>query len=200
MKKGKIEIVMTLLINIALPYIIYTLLKAHTTNVIALSIAACVPLLDSLYHLIKDKKLDVFSSFIFLGIILGIIAAWIGGDERFILLRESYVTGIMGLVFLFSLFISKPLIYHFAARFTSDKSVIAKRWVEEVAFRKSIRLMTVVWGIGLVIEALAKVILVYSLTISTVLWLSPIVQYVIIAFLIYWNILFVKQRKQKVLH
>jgi len=197
MKTSKVEIIVSVLINIVLPYLIYTILKTHITSIIALSLAACVPLVDTLYHLIKDKKLDTFSSFIFLGIVLSIVAAWIGGDERFILLRESYVTGIMGLVFLLSLLTPKPLIYYFAMRFISNKSVMTKRWEEEVSFRHFIRVMAAVWGIGLMIEALVKVVIVYEFPISKALVISPIAQYIIIAILIYWNIHFVKQRKQK---
>lgn len=197
MKTSKVEIIVSVLINIVLPYLIYTILKTHITSIIALSLAACVPLIDTLYHLIKDKKLDTFSSFIFLGIVLSIVAAWIGGDERFILLRESYVTGIMGLVFLLSLLTPKPLIYYFAMRFISNKSVMTKRWEEEVSFRHFIRIMAAVWGIGLMIEALVKVVIVYEFPISKALVISPIAQYIIIAILIYWNIHFVKQRKQK---
>jgi hypothetical protein len=197
MKTSEVEIIVSVLINIVLPYLIYTILKTHITSIIALSLAACVPLVDTLYHLIKDKKLDTFSSFIFLGIVLSIVAAWIGGDERFILLRESYVTGIMGLVFLLSLLTPKPLIYYFAIRFISNKSVITKRWEEEVSFRHFIRIMAAVWGIGLMIEALVKVVIVYEFPISKALVISPIAQYIIIAILIYWNIHFVKQHKQK---
>ncbi|MES5266767.1 VC0807 family protein [Priestia megaterium] len=197
MKTSKIGIIVSVLINIVLPYLIYTILKTHITSIIALSLAACVPLVDTLYHLIKDKKLDTFSSFIFLGIVLSIVAAWIGGDERFILLRESYVTGIMGLVFLLSLLTPKPLIYYFAMKFISNKSVMTKRWEEEVSFRHFIRIMAAVWGIGLMIEALVKVVIVYEFPISKALVISPIAQYIIIAILIYWNIHFVKQRKQK---
>lgn len=197
MKTSKVEIIVSVLINIVLPYLIYAILKTHITSIMALSLAACVPLVDTLYHLIKDKKLDTFSSFIFLGIVLSIVAAWIGGDERFILLRESYVTGIMGLVFLLSLLTPKPLIYYFAMRFISNKSVMTKRWEEEVSFRHFIRIMAAVWGIGLMIEALVKVIIVYEYPISKALVISPIAQYIIIAILIYWNIRFVKQRKEK---
>ncbi|MEJ9314534.1 hypothetical protein P4655_24600 [Priestia megaterium] len=197
MKTRKVGIIVSVIINIVLPYLIYTILKTHITSIIALSLAACVPLVDTLYHLIKDKKLDTFSSFIFLGIVLSIVAAWIGGDERFILLRESYVTGIMGLVFLLSILTPKPLIYYFAMRFTADKSVITKRWEEEVSFRHFIRIMAAVWGIGLMIEALVKVVIVYEFPISKALVISPIAQYIVIAILIYWNIHFVKQRKQK---
>lgn len=197
MNKGKV-IIITLVINIFLPYLVYTLLKPHTGSVIALTCAAFVPMIDAIYSLLKYRKLDVFSSFIFIGLVLSIIAAIIGGDERFILIRESYVTGIMGLIFLGSLFFSKPLIYFFAARFSEDKEAIFKRWREEPAFRRSLRVMTLVWGISLVLEAGIKVLLVYILSIPVFLLVSPFVQYGIIALTIMWNVVYVKSRRRRV--
>lgn len=196
MNKSK-TIILTLLINICLPYLVYILLKPHTSSVFALTCAALVPMIDSIYSLLKNRKLDVFSSFIFLGLVLSIIAAIIGGDERFILIRESYVTGIMGLIFLFSLFFSKPLIYFFAMRFSEDKEAIIKKWQEKPAFQRSLWMMTLVWGISLVLEAGIKVLLVYTLSISVFLIVSPFVQYGLIALTILWNVVYVKRRRQR---
>lgn len=197
MNKNKKEIIITLVINLFLPFFIYILLKSHTSSIVALSCAACVPMVDSIYSLIKHRKLDAFSSFIFLGLVLSVIAAVIGGDERFILIRESYVTGIMGLLFLGSLLFSKPLIYYFAVRFSGNKEGVRKRWQEEPAFQKSLRLMTLVWGICLVLEAGIKVILVYTLSISVFLLVSPFVQYGMIALTIWWNIAYVRHARRR---
>jgi hypothetical protein len=197
MNKSK-AILITLLINVCFPYLVYTLLKPHTRSVIALTCAAFVPMVDSIYGLLKYRKLDAFSSFIFFGLVLSIIAAIIGGDERFILIRESYVTGIMGLLFLASLFFAKPLIYYFAVRFSEDKEAIAKRWQEKPPFQRSLWVMTLVWGISLVLEAGIKVLLVYTLSIPVFLIVSPFVQYGLIGLTILWNVIYVKRRRQRV--
>ncbi len=73
------------------------------TEVAALSFATIIPLADTLYHLVKHKKLDVFAAFMATGFILSVLAVLLGGDPKLILLRESFVTGIMGLIFLGSL-------------------------------------------------------------------------------------------------
>ncbi|MCH5583569.1 hypothetical protein MK805_01110 [Shimazuella sp. AN120528] len=197
MKQGKVGIFITILVNIFLPYLIYTLLEPHMSSVSALIIAACVPLLDSVYSLITIKKVDAFSGFIFLGLVLGIIAAVIGGDERFILLRESYITAILGGVFLVSLISSKPIIYHFAMRFSPNKDMIAKRWEENEGFRKSFRLMSFVWGSGMILITIIQVILVYTISIPAFLIASQIVQYGIMGIMIFWNVRYVNQMKKQ---
>lgn len=66
MKMAKNGLIISLVINIALPYLAYTLLIHYTSHVMALSAAALIPLCDSLLSLIKLRRIDVFSSFILL--------------------------------------------------------------------------------------------------------------------------------------
>ncbi len=197
MKKTRNEIIITLILNLVLPYLAYRLLLPYTSGIVALSAAALIPLGDSLYSLFRTKKLDAFSGFIFLGIVLGIVAVFVGGDERFILLRESYVTGVMGLLFLASLFFSRPLIYYFAERFMGRDESMNEKWATRPRYRHTFRLFTLVWGISLVFEAFLKVSLVFMVTIPTFLIVSPILTYGIIGLTIWWNVQYVKQAKRK---
>jgi intracellular septation protein A len=197
MNKTKTGIIITLLINIVMPFVAYRLLIPHTSSLTALSVAAAIPLCDTLFSLIKSKKVDAFSSFIFVGLLMGVIAVLIGGDEKFILLRESYVTGIMGCLFLASLFFSKPLIYHFSMRFTGNNPAIADKWGRLPEFRNTFRLMTLVWGISLLLEACFKVLLVYTFSVSMFLAISPILSYGIMGLTILWNVKYSKQIKER---
>lgn len=196
MNQTKKGIIITLILNIALPYLTYQLLIDHTSSIIALSVASLIPLLDTIITLVKSRKIDVFSSFIFLGMVLSVLAVVVGGDERFILLRESYVTAIMGCLFLGSLFFQKPLIYYFALRFTNNNPAIIANW-SNPAYRNTFRLMTLVWGLSLVLEAVLKIVLVYSLSVSMFLLIAPFVSYGIIGLTIFWNVKYTRQVKQQ---
>ncbi|UUZ82875.1 hypothetical protein LJK88_02285 [Paenibacillus sp. P26] len=197
MNKTRNGIILTLIMNIVLPYAAYTLLIGHTDSLTALSVAALIPLADSLYSLAKTRKVDAFSGFIFLGIVLSILAVLLGGDERFILLRESYITGIMGILFLASLLFSKPLIYYFAMRFNANRKAMADRWERLPGFRNTFRLMTLVWGLSLLLEAVVKVVLVYSLSIPAFLALSPFFSYGIIGLTIWWNVVYTRRIRKR---
>ncbi|MBB6670346.1 VC0807 family protein [Cohnella nanjingensis] len=197
MPKTRNEIVITLLINIVLPYLAYRLLIPHTSSLAALSVAALVPLCDTIYSLIRTHKADAFSGFIFLGLILGVVAVLLGGDERFILLRESYVTGILGVVFLGSLLFARPLIFRFAGRFTGHDPQMDDKWERLPLYRRTFRVMTAVWGVSLLLEACLKVVLVYALPVSSFLAVSPFFTYGIIAVTIWWNIRYAKSMKKR---
>ncbi|SFL15332.1 hypothetical protein SAMN03159341_103504 [Paenibacillus sp. 1_12] len=191
------NMIISLLINGGLPLLVYTILEGHTTDVMALSLAAIIPLLDTFYHILKYRKLDVFAAFMATGFILSAGAVLLGGDQQLILLRDSFVTGIMGLIFLVSLLFPKPIIYHFAFRFVASnnedqKKAFAENWNFAYA-RKVMRIMTAGWGIALLGEAVIKVIMVYSMSVTAFLALSHLVMYGIIGLAILWTYLYRKQ-------
>lgn len=195
------SIVLSILLNGLAPVVIYNLLLNHFSSFISLLIATLIPLLDNLFHIMKYRKTDAFGLFMLTGFVLSLIAFLLGGNEKLILMRESFVTGILGLIFIGSLFYSKPLIYHFAIRFSENKeseqrSKFANNW-EISYFRFVIRLMTAVWGIALLAEAIIKVILVYELSISAFLAISQIIFYSILGVTILWTVIYRKYAKTR---
>ncbi|MTK13853.1 MAG: hypothetical protein F8N39_17855 [Clostridiaceae bacterium] len=168
----------------------------------SLMIATTIPLLDNLYHILKEKQVDPFAMFMLVGFVLSILALFLGGDEKVLLLKESLVTGVMGLIFIGSLFFSKPLIYYFAIRFTTsggsaEKSAFEKSW-ELPYFRFVMRLMTAVWGASLLAEAIIKTILVFRLSVSAFLVVSQLVFYGTIGLTIAWTVLYRKHAKKRI--
>jgi hypothetical protein len=73
----------------------------------------------SLYSLIRTRKADEFSGFIFLGLILGVIAVLLG-----------------------SLLFRRPLIYYFAERFTGRDPQMNDKWERLPSYRFNFRLIT----------------------------------------------------------
>lgn len=201
-KKNVIKsVVISILLNGLVPVAVYNLLLAYYSSFVSLLIATLVPLLDNLYHVIKFRKTDAFGLFMLTGFILSLLAFLLGGNEKLILIRESLVTGILGLVFIGSLFNSKPLIYHFALRFSAkdeseQKGKFENNW-EFSYFRFVIRLMTAVWGIALLTEAIIKTILVYELSITTFLAVSQVIFYFILGVTILWTVIYRKYAKTR---
>ncbi|NRD80389.1 hypothetical protein HPT25_24005 [Bacillus sp. BRMEA1] len=190
-----------MVINGAIPMVVYNLLLHYFSSFNALLIATLIPLADNLYHLLKHRRSDSFGLFMLTGFILSLLAFMLGGNERLILLRESLVTGLLGCIFIGSLFFSKPLIYHFAIRFSVNnqddmKGEFAKNW-ELPYFRFVIRIMTVIWGITLLGEAIIKTILVYELSIPAFLAVSQVVFYGAIGVAILWTILYRRYAKKR---
>ncbi|MBO0962783.1 hypothetical protein J1P26_24120 [Neobacillus sp. MM2021_6] len=197
-------IVFSLVINGALPVVVYNLLTNYYSSFVSLLVATLIPLADNLYHVIKYKKADAFGLFMLSGFLLSLLAFVLGGNERLILLRESMVTGLLGLIFIASLFFSKPLIYHFAIKFSAkdaseQKSKFKKNW-EIPYFRTVLRIMTAIWGIALLGEAIVKIILVYELSISTFLAVSQLIFYSVIGAAILFTIVYRRYAKVRLDH
>jgi hypothetical protein len=192
-KKKVIQtIVLSLVINGAIPVVIYNYLVDHYSSFVSLLIATLIPLGDNLFHVVKYRKADAFGLFMLTGFVLSLLAFVLGGNERLILLRESMVTGLLGLIFIASLFFAKPLIYHFAIRFSSNdetekKGQFEKNW-EVPYFRFVLRMMTAIWGLALLGEAIVKIILVYELSISVFLAVSQLIFYGVIGVAILFTI------------
>lgn len=197
-------IVISLVINGAVPVVVYNLLTNYYSSFVSLLVATLIPLADNLYHIVKYKKADAFGLFMLTGFILSLLAFVLGGNERLILLRESMVTGLLGLIFIASLFFSKPLIYHFAIKFSAEdaseqKGKFKKNW-EIPYFRTVLRIMTAIWGIALLGEAIVKIILVYELSISTFLAVSQLIFYSVIGAAILFTIVYRRYAKVRLDH
>ena len=193
-------IIITLLINGALPFIVYELLRSHMSSIAALSIATIIPLLDNLLSLLKKRRLDVFAVFMLISFLLGIIMVSIGGSERLLLIRESFVTGILGIIFLASLLFPRPLIFYFALRFTvgddPDKtSAFAANW-QYAYFRFALRLITIIWGVDLIGEAAVRTLLAFKLSVGQFLAVSNFVMYGFIGAAIIFTVVY-RRHSQK---
>lgn len=201
-KKKLIQtIVLSLVINGAIPVVVYNLLMDYYSSFVSLLIATLIPLADNLFHIVKYRKADAFGLFMLTGFVLSLLAFVLGGNERLILLRESMVTGLLGLIFIASLFFAKPLIYHFAIRFSASdasekKGQFEKNW-EVPYFRIVLRIMTAIWGIALLGEAVVKVILVYELSISAFLAISQLIFYSVIGAAILFTVVYRRYAKTR---
>ena len=195
------SIISSIVINGLIPVVIYNLLLGHFSSFISLLIATLIPLGDNLYQIVKYRKADAFGLFMLTGFVLSLLAFVLGGNAKLILLRESMVTGLLGLIFIGSLFFAKPLIYHFAIRFSSSdesemKGQFAKNW-EVPYFRWVLRIMTAIWGIALLGEAIIKIILVYELSITAFLAVSQLIFYSVIGAAILFTIVYRRYAKSR---
>ncbi|ANF98612.1 hypothetical protein AR543_04070 [Paenibacillus bovis] len=172
---GRKYIIMTLIINGLIPWLIYILLKPYMSSLTALSIATVVPLLDNLIHLYRHRNLDVFGSIMLFTFVLSLVMVLLGGSEKLLLMRESFITAGVGALFLGSLLMRRPLIYHMVSRFTPNVDG-EKNW-QYPYFRNVMRNMTLMWGIILVLEALTKIFMIAELSTAVVLAFSSVVSY-----------------------
>jgi hypothetical protein len=190
-------VVLTLLINGVVPWALYVWLSDYMSSIAALSIATLVPLADNLIHLVKHRKLDAFGSLMLFTFLLTIVLVLLGGSEKILLVRESLITASVGVVFIGSLFFSRPLMYHLAQRFIGN-SEFPRNW-SYAYFRFVMRLMTLVWGIMLTAEAAVRVYMVYHMSTEKYLAFSNLVLYGFIGAAILWTVVYRRHSAAKLI-
>ena len=91
------------------------------------------------------------------------------------------MTVAIGLIFLGSAAIGRPLMYVLARASMMRTNPAAAQELEDlkdnIYFRRTMTIMTLVWGFGLVGEAAVAGALVFALTVSQFLIVSPIIGY-----------------------
>jgi hypothetical protein len=188
-------------VNFLAPLLIFDFAKPHLGEVNALIASSGPPIAWSLIEFARKRKVDAVSILVLAGIALSLLAFFGGGSAKFLQLREKLVTVAIGVVFLGSAAIGRPLIYQLA------RATIMRRSPDELAefealrdnryFRRTMMIMTVVWGVGLLVEAALAVALVLSLSIHDYLIASPVVGYGTIGSLSLWTYWYAKRQRRK---
>ena len=138
-------------VNFVLPFLIFNTISPNLGVALALMIASTPPILWSIAAFIRERKVDAISVLVLSGIALSLPA--FAGGVKFLQLRENLVTGLIGLIFLGSVAIGRPLIYQLSRsgvrRRAADKVQVFEALRDDFQFRRSMTVATLVWGFGL---------------------------------------------------
>lgn len=189
-------------INIVLPYIIYSYAQPIYGDVNALIASSAPPIIWSIIEFARHRRVDFLSLFVLLGIVLSLLAFVGGGGVKFLQLREKLVTVIFSFIFLGSAAIGKPIIYELARggmRRNNQTEELERfeKLRDHGPFRRSMMVMTLVWGFGLLADALASIALVYVIPIKDYLVVSPMLGYATMGGLALWTFWYARKRRRE---
>ena len=188
----------SLLINAAAPIAAYQVLTGKGMGIAqALTLSAVFPVIGIAWGLVRTHKPDTIGVVSLAFIIVGVAAGLISGEPRFILVKESLLTGLFGVVCLVSLLMPRPLMFYFGRQFTGggDPARTASfeaLWVYP-RFRAVNRRMTLVWGVGYVLEASLRVALSFLMPIPAFLVISPVLATGATVALIAWTLAYARR-------
>lgn len=175
------HVVPTLLLNGVAPYVVFSLLRPHTSQLHALMVAALVPLAEGIVTLARQRRINVFGTIVFVSLTLSIIVVLLGGSPRVFLIRESALSGSFGLAMLVSLLCPRPLVYylagHFVAPLAPARLQVVRHKMTSPWFHSFLRLLTAVWGLVTVADAALNTFLAFHLPVATFLAVTPIARY-----------------------
>ena len=188
-------------VNFVLPYIIYDQAKPVLGEANALIASSAPPLVWSLVEFARRRRVDALSLLAIGGIALSLLAFLGGGSVHLLQLREKLVTALIGLVFLGSAAIGRPLIYQLAraglARRNPSELAAFEGLRDNAHFRRSMTLMTLVWGLGLLGEATLSCLLVYTISVREYLIVGPMLGNASMGALGLWTFWYSKRKRQQ---
>ena len=165
---------MTLLaLDFVLPVALFYVLRAFGVSAyLALLAGAAASLVSAAVSLIRDRQVNGVAAFMTTILVLSTVVSLLAGSPRFLLARDAWVTGAVGVWFIASCWSSRPLAYHLAravgeGRFNwpPDWEV---RWERAPRFRRMWRVASVLWGIGTLLDAVLRWVMAYTLPIDVV--------------------------------
>lgn len=189
------SLLISVVINGAFPLVIYWALTTYDPAIspfVALVASGIPSLLHSIVGLVSRKRVDFLAGIALIAIVISLVITALGGDPRIYLIRESFFTVAFGLVLLASLALPKPFMFYMARHFAAgnDPTNVAHfdlLWQQDERVRRRMRLLTLVWGVGFLLEAAVRITLVLTLSTGQFLAVSPFVIYGMLAILVFWT-------------
>ncbi len=190
-----------MLLDVGLPLLAYYgLHAAGVSDYRALLAGTVVAGLRVAFVALRDRRLDAFAGFLMAMFAIGLALSFITGDARFMLAKDSVGTAAAGLIFLGTCAARRPMMFHAAQRFsaiTSEKRAWwDTMWQTNPAFRRGFRMMSVVWGVGLLSEAAVRIALIYVLPIQVMVGLSTVLQIAVFTLLMTWAVAYGKRMRR----
>ncbi|MGW7102296.1 VC0807 family protein [Streptomyces sp. NPDC054838] len=193
--------ILTIGLNVVAPIITYNQLHDHGWSEFgALLASSAWPVLDSVISLAWRRKLDEFAVVTLVFLVITAVVSLAGAHSaRALLIKDSGVTGLFGLLCLATLLAPRPLMFYFGRKFATDGTPESTAWWNGLwqfeGFRRTMTVMTTVWGVAYLAEASVRVALAYTLPTDTMVVISPIMIYGVLGALAVWTTLYGKRSK-----
>ena len=134
----------------------------------ALVVGAVLSLVPACVSLLRGNRPSGLEAFFTVLLFASFAISLLPGDERFLLAKDALVTGGVGFWFLASLWwADRPLAYQFAKPMIEGRGHWVgdweRRWQEDAWFRRMWRTSSALWAAGTLLDAVARVVLAYTL-------------------------------------
>lgn len=158
-------------LDIALPLLLYYGLRMLGMNQwLALVISGALPLARLVYQVVRERRVERPTLFSLSIIVTSTLVSLLTGDPRLVLARESYFTALVGLWMLSTLLSRRPFLYAATIQILPEATARSWRedWENSPEFRRAMRLMTAAWGAAFLIDAVARVVMAYTMPVDSV--------------------------------
>ncbi|WP_427921797.1 VC0807 family protein [Streptomyces sp. cg40] len=171
-----------LLIDVAVPIGSYYLLKSGfgMGTVAALGWSSVVPAVRTVWGVVAERKVNAFAALILFVNVVGLSLSLVAGDPRLMLAKDSGVSSAIGIGVLVSVAMGRPMMTAgmkpWLVKGDPEREAVFERLLSgSPAFRRAERRFSLVWGVALLGECVARVVGAYTLPVDTMVWLGTVV-------------------------
>ncbi|MCE0761712.1 hypothetical protein LWC35_02095 [Pseudonocardia kujensis] len=176
-----------LLLGIVAPIAAYWVLTGlGASDLTALTWGALFPLAGVLIGIARGRRVDVLAALSLGAIAVSLTGGLLLHSTTFLLVKESLVTGVIGLAFLGSLLARRPLPVVLLRGRPGAAEVIETRWADP-GFRRALRGITIVWGCALLAEAGLRVVLALLVPPGVLMIASPLLAAAVLGPVALWT-------------
>ncbi|MDH6123889.1 VC0807 family protein [Kitasatospora sp. GP82] len=199
------QLIRSLVFELAIPLGGYYLLHGlGMSQWAALLVSSLLVVPWIVYGTVKLRRVEVMAVFTLTLLVIGVLMSMVTGDPRTLLVRDSWLFGVLGLWVLGTLATRRPFML------TAGRSVVAtkigeagaqewaERWTHDPEFRRHIRVVTAVWGAGFTLDAGIRVVLACTLPVDSVPLVSSLQWLVVLGGLFLFHFRYITRHGLKV--
>lgn len=190
----------SLLFGAAVPIGVYFSVRPHVnTDAEGLIVAGSVSVAWILIQFVRQRQVDFVGAIVLFGFLVGVISSTLLGGNSYVLkVRDAAFTALFGIACIVTIYTHERPALFYVSRYLSagnDPAKIAayNELHELPTARHVFRVLSVVWGIGLVIEASARMVLAEALHTGTYVAVSPFITAVVIGSLFTFTVIYTKR-------
>jgi len=182
----------TLVFDVVMPIVTFNVLTHYRVSTLwALVAGGFFPASNNLRVWAKSRRLEPLGIIVMTFLVIGTVASLISGSVFFALIKESFLTATFGFICLGSLLAERPLMFYINRQFVVGDDPVRLDWWNGLwqypHFRAAQRLVTAVWGITYLVEALLRVGFALVLSPAKVVTISPVMTFGLMIVLVAWT-------------
>ncbi|POX46257.1 hypothetical protein C3489_32195 [Streptomyces sp. Ru71] len=182
-----------LLLDVAVPLASYYLLKEAfgMSTFAALAWSSVVPAGRTVWSAVRERTVNGLAGLILVVNLVSLVLSFVSGDPRLMLAKDGAVSSTVAIGILVSVVVGKPMMTAaFKPIMVKGDEVREAAWQRLMAgspaFRRGERAFSLVWGVALLAECVARVVGAYTVPVDTMVWLGSVlmVATMVVAFVV----------------
>ena len=180
-------------INVVCAYVLYRLLVPHfpSASLVPLAVSGLLPLFGLTYGVVRQRSIDIIGLFAAEDIAVSLVALMLAHTPTSALVGRSLQNAVLGMMFLVSLLIQRPIMLYVARQFVTGNEASGRarfdQMVAQPDAKRTYRMMTLVWSVVLFAKSAVSVVIALTCSPGQYLVLSPVFAYGSDVLLVWWS-------------